>query len=275
MLKFSRSVVLLLVCAAAVPLASCATGRNTKGDTAYIARDVNTLYGAAKRTLDGGDYEGAAKLFDEVERQHPYSVWARRAQLMSAFSYYLAQKYTEAISSAQRFVTIHPGNTEAPYAHYLIAMSYYQQIADVTRDQAITQQASPAFGELVRRYPESRYAADARLKLDLINDHLAGKEMEIGRFYQRSGNWLAASLRFREVVDKYETTSHTPEALERLVESYLALGLPEEARKSAAVLGKNYPNSYWYRQSLRLLLKHYPGATPARAQTATQAPPQG
>ena len=274
MLKLSRSAILLLACAAVIPLAGCATGRG-KGDTAYVARDVSTLYAAAKRTMDRGNYEGAAKLFDEVERQHPYSVWARRAQLMSAFSYYLAQKYTDAISSANRFVTIHPGNADAPYAHYLIAMSYYQQVADVQRDQAITQQASQAFGELIRRYPESRYAADARLKLDLINDHLAGKEMEVGRFYQRSGNWLAASLRFREVVEKYQTTSHAPEALERLVESYLALGVPEEARKAAAVLGKNYPDTYWYRQSLRLLLKHYPGATAARTQAAAQAPTQG
>ena len=275
MLKLSRSVVLLLSCAVAVPLAGCATGKNTKADTAYVARDVNSLYSSGKRALDQRNYEGAAKMFDEVERQHPYSIWARRAQLMSAFSYYLAQKYPEAISAAQRFVTIHPGNTEAPYAHYLIAMSYYQQIEDVTRDQASTQQASQAFGEVIRRYPESRYAADARLKLDLINDHLAGKEMEIGRFYQRSGNWLAASLRFREVVDKYQTTSHTPEALERLVESYLALGVPEEAKKMAAILGKNYPNSYWYRQSLRLMLKHFPGATPVRTTAAAAAPAQG
>jgi outer membrane protein assembly factor BamD len=254
MLKLSRSAFLLAACAVAVPLAGCATGRGGKGDTAYVARDVSTLYAAAKRTMDQGDYERAAKLFDEVERQHPYSVWARRAQLMSAFNYYLAHKYPDAVSSAQRFVTIHPGNAEAPYAQYLIAMSYYEQIADVSRDQAITQQASDAFGELIRRYPESRYAADARLKLDLINDHLAGKEMEVGRFYQRSGNWLASTYRFREVVDKYPTTSHAPEALERLVESNLALGLPDEARKVAAVLGKNYPESFWYRQSLRLLI---------------------
>jgi outer membrane protein assembly factor BamD len=255
MLKSTRTVVLLLACAATLPLAGCARNK-AKGDTAYVARDVSSLYAAAKRTMDSGDYERAAKIFDEVERQHPYSVWARRAQIMSAFNYYLAQKYTEAISSAQRFLTIHPGNAEAPYAHYLVAMSYYQQIADVTRDQAITQQASDSFGELIRRYPQSRYAADARLKLDLINDHLAGKEMEIGRFYQRSGNWLAASLRFREVVDKYQTTSHAPEALERLVESYLALGTPVEAYKTAAVLGKNYPQNFWYRQSLRLLLAY-------------------
>jgi len=265
--KLTRNAVLLLACAAILPAGGCARNR-TKGDTNYIARDVNTLYAEAKRTMDQRDYEQAAKLFDEVERQHPYSVWARRAQVMSAFNYYLAEKYPDAISSAQRFLTIHPGNTEAPYAHYLIAMSYYQQIADVTRDQAITQQASDAFGELIRRYPESRYAADARLKLDLINDHLAGKEMEIGRFYQRSGNWLAATYRFRNVVDNYQTSSHAPEALERLVETYLALGIPEEAKKSAAVLGRNYPDTYWYRQSLRLLIKEQ-GQTQRRTASRT------
>jgi outer membrane protein assembly factor BamD len=172
---------------------------------------------------------------------------------MSAFNYYLADKYNDAISSGQRFLTIHPGSDEAPYAQYIIGMSYYQQIADVTRDQSVTQQATNAFNELIRRYPQSRYAADARLKLDLLNDHLAGKEMEIGRYYQRAGQWLAASYRFRSVVDQYETTSHTPEALERLVETYLALGIPDEAWKASAVLGKNYPETYWYRQSLRLL----------------------
>jgi len=253
MLKLSPPLTLLFAAAAVLPLAACAHGGKGKADTAYVARDVSSLYTAAKTTMDRGDYEQAAKLFDEVERQHPYSVWARRAQLMSAFNYYLAHKYTDAISSAQRFITIHPGNVEAPYAQYLIGMSYYQQIDDVTRDQTTTQQASDALGELIRRYPDTRYAADARIKLDLIKDHLAGKEMEIGRFYQRSGQWLAATYRFRTVVDQYQTTTHTPEALERLVECYLALGIPEEAQKSAAVLGRNYPESFWYRQSLKLL----------------------
>ena len=253
MLKISRNALLLVACAAVVPLAGCAHGRGSKSDTAYVARDVSTLYTTAKRTMDNGDYETAAKLFDEVERQHPYSVWARRAQLMSAFNYYLSTKYTDAINSARRFVTIHPGNAEAPYAQYLIAMSYYQQIPDVNRDQSTTASAQQAFSELIRRYPESRYAADARLKLDRITDHLAGKEMEVGRFYQRSGQWLAATYRFRDVVDKYETSSHTPEALERLVECYLALGIPDEAHKAAAVLGANYNGSYWYKQSLKLL----------------------
>ncbi len=259
MVNKTRIAALLLLPIILLPVAGCA-GNKAKGDTAYVARDVNTLYGQAKRRLDQGRYEEAAVFFDEVERQHPYSVWARRAQLMSAFSYYMAQKYPDAVSSAQRFLTIHPGNKDAPYANYLIAMSYYQQIEDVTRDQKITQQASDSFNELIRRYPQSRYASDARLKLDLINDHLAGKEMEVGRFYQRSGNWLAAATRFRTVVDKYQTTSHTPEALERLVETYLNLGLPTEAQKAAAVLGANYPGSKWYKRSYELIQRHAPAA---------------
>jgi len=255
--KLTRSAALLLACAIIVPAAGCA-GKSTSSDTPYVARDVNTLYALAKRQLDRQNYLQAAKLFDEVERQHPYSVWARRAQLMSAFSYYVADEYTDSISSAQRFLTIHPGNKDAPYAHYLIGMSYYEQIQDVTRDQRITQQAADAFGELVRRYPESRYATDARLKLDLIRDHLAGKEMEIGRYYQRSGKWLAAASRFRNVVETYETTSHAPEALHRLVETYLALGVPQEAQKAAAVLGANYPGSKWYQRSYDLIARHVP-----------------
>jgi outer membrane protein assembly factor BamD len=253
MLRVSRSVALFLACGSAVALAGCAHGGSAKPDTAYVARDVSSLYGAAERTMAQGDYEYAAKLFDEVERQHPYSTWARHAQIMSAFNYYLAQKYQDAINSAQRYLTIHPGSDEAPYAQYLVAMSYYQQVGDVTLDQSTTQQSADAFNELVRRYPESRYAADARLKLDLIQDHLGGKEMSVGRYYERAGQWLAATYRFRNVVDQYQTTSHAPEALERLVECYLALGIPSEAWKTSAVLGKNYPETYWYRQSLRLL----------------------
>ena len=259
MSNLSRFALPLVAAALLLPAAGCARNK-LKGDTEYVARDVNTLYSLAKSRLDQGNYVVAAKLFDEVERQHPYSVWARRAQLMSAFSYYMAQSYPEAISSSRRFLTIHPGNKDAAYANYLVAMSYYQQIEDVNRDQKITQQAADSFGELTRRYAGSRYAADARLKLDLINDHLAGKEMEVGRFYQRQGNWLAATLRFRTVIDKYQTTSHTPEALERLVESYLALGVPEEARRSAAVLGANYPGSEWYERSFKLIQRHVPAA---------------
>lgn len=241
-----------------VLLAGCSTlgiggGGKSGADTAYVARDVGTLYNAAKDRLDRRQYKVAAALFDEVERQHPYSPWARRAQLMSAFSYYMSADYPKAIESSQRFLSIHPGNKDAPYAYYLIGISYYEQIADVRRDQSTTEQALAALGEVQRRYPETRYAADAALKIDLVNDHLAGKEMEIGRFYERRNQWLAATLRFREVVDKYETTTHAPEALYRLVESYLSLGIPLEAKKAAAVLGTNYPGSKWYERAYDLM----------------------
>jgi outer membrane protein assembly factor BamD len=243
-----------------VALGGCATSGGKKGDTKYVARDVNTLYNAAKSKLDNKQFEVAAALFDEVERQHPYSPWARRAQLMSSFSYYMAQKYNESISSSRRFLSIHPGNKDAAYAYYLVGLSYYEQISDVTHDQKITQQALAALGEVQRRFPNSRYAADAGLKVDLVNDHLAGKEMEIGRFYQRRALWLAANLRFREVVEKYDTTTHAPEALFRLTECYLAMGVPEEAKKSAAVLGANYPGSEWYERAYALMQKHAPSA---------------
>ena len=251
-----RPLTLGLLAALALPIAGCATNRN-RGDLPYVARDVGTLYTAAKKRLDQGRYKEAAALFDEVERQHPYSVWARRAQLMGAFSYYLNRDYTQAIQGAQRFLSVHPGNRDAPYAYYLVALSYYEQISDVSRDQKITSQAQDALGELMRRYPTTRYAADARLKLDLVRDHLAGKEMEIGRFYERRRQWLSATLRFRRVVDQYQTTTHTPEALMRLTETYLALGVRGEAEKAAAVLGANYPGSDWYARAYKLM-QEYP-----------------
>jgi outer membrane protein assembly factor BamD len=263
LLKISRPLAAILVLAMALPLASCAGRNKTRADTQYVARDVNTLYTLAKKRLDQGNYPVAAALFDEVERQHPYSIWARRAQLMSAFSYYAAKDYTKSVESARRFLSIHPGNKDAPYAEYLIALSYYEQIKDVTRDQSTTRQALDSLGELVRRYPDTRYASDARLKIDLVRDHLAGKEMEIGRFYQRRAQWLASISRFRIVVDEYQTTTHTAEALMRLTESYLALGIPEEARKSAAVLGANYPGSKWYVRAYALVQKHAPAAPAA------------
>lgn len=246
----------------ALVLTSGCAGRGGKAkDTAFVARDVDTLYAAAKEKLDQGDTKVAAALFDEVERQHPYSPWARRAQLMGSFSYYVARDYTKSIQAAQRFLSIHPGNRDAPYAYYLIALCYYEQISDVKRDQKDTLQAKDALTEVVRRYPNTRYAADARVKLDLVNDHLAGKEMDIGRFYERSGRWLAAQMRFRNVIETFQTTSHTPEALYRLVETSLALGVPEEAQKSAAVLGANYPGSEWYEKAHALMQKHAAGTT--------------
>ena len=242
-----------------------------KENNRYVARDVETLYNAAKNQLDKKRFKIAAILFDEVERQHPYSIWARRAELMSAFSHYLAQDYTESIDSAQRFLSIHPGNKDAPYAMYLIGVDYYEQIGDVNRDQKTAQQALDAMGELIRRYPDSAYAADARLKTDLINDHLAGREMDIGRFYERRHEWLASTYRFRKVVDDYQTTSHVPEALLRLTEAYLELGVPEEARKSAAVLGANFPGSDWYQRAYGLLQKNEKGMVPASAKGGKKA----
>ena len=247
---------LLLALALPLSLAACGGGGGGGLDTSYVARDVNTLYSLAKTNLDRGRYDDAAQLFNEVERQHPYSVWARRAMLMGSFAHYQDRNFTDAISSAQRFLSIHPGNSDAPYAHYLIAMSYYQQIEDISRDQSITASARDSFAELIRRYPTSRYAGDARIKIDLVNDQLAGKEMAVGRFYQSERKWLAATIRFRTVIDDYQTTAHTPEALHRLVESYLALGIPAEAQKAAAVLGHNYPGSEWYERSYALMTKH-------------------
>ncbi|HYG29660.1 MAG TPA: outer membrane protein assembly factor BamD [Allosphingosinicella sp.] len=268
MQKIFRTLAVFAAVAALVPLASCASGSGarTRADTRYVARDVNTLYNAARERLERGLYVQAAALFDEVERQHPYSVWARRAQLMSAFSYYAADDHTKSIESARRFLSIHPGNRDAPYALYLIALNYYEQIRDVTRDQGTTRQAMDALNEVIRRYPSSRYAADARLKLDLVRDHLAGHEMEVGRFYQARRQWLASVMRFRTVIDEYQQTSHVPEALMRLTESYLALGLPEEARRSAAVLGANFPGSSWYQRAFTLVENFRPD--PERGQRA-------
>jgi outer membrane protein assembly factor BamD len=274
MQNVSRSALLLAAVAGMVSLSACAAlgGGRTKADTRYVARDVNTLYNAGWDRMRERNYGAAAVIFDEVERQHPYSVWARRAQLMSAFNYYAAGDHTKSIESARRFMSIHPGNRDAPYALYLIALNYYEQISDVTRDQAVTRQALESLGEVVRRYPTTPYADDARVKVDLVRDHLAGKEMEIGRFYQRRRLWLAAVVRFRAVVADYQTTSHAPEALMRLTESYLALGVPEEARRAAAVLGANYPNTRWYQRAFDLMQRH-PAPTAAAAATPAPAEP--
>lgn len=215
-------------------------------DAPYVERPVEELYNRAMDAMAASEWEAAAKGFDEVERQHPYSVWANKAQLMAAYSYYQKNMYTDAISSAERFIQLHPGSKETPYAYYLVAVSYYEQITDVGRDQKITQQALSALEEVVRRYPSSEYARDARLKIDLTRDHLAGKEMTIGRYYLRQNQQIAAINRFKTVIEKYQTTTHVPEALHRLAEAYMALGVLTEAQNVAAVLGYNYPGSEWY-----------------------------
>ena len=219
----------------------------------YVERPVEELYNEAMDSLLSDDFDAAVAGFAEVERQHPYSVWATRAQLMLAFVHYQGNRYDDAIAAAGRFVELHPGNRDAAYAYYLIAMSHYEQISDVERDQETTQLALQALQEVVRRFPSSTYARDARLKIDLARDHLAGKEMTVGRYYLRRGSPIAAIGRFRKVIELYQTTSHTPEALHRLTEAYLALGVPGEAQTAAAVLGHNYPGSEWYRQSYALL----------------------
>ncbi|HJM51771.1 MAG TPA: outer membrane protein assembly factor BamD [Alphaproteobacteria bacterium] len=219
----------------------------------YVERPVEDIYNEAHATMLANDYFEAAELFDEVERQHPYSTWATKAQLMAAYSYYKINEYDQAILAADRFLQLHPGNESAPYAFYLIAVSYYEQIADVGRDQNVTKMALGSLQELVRRYPASEYARDARLKIDLARDHLAGKEMEIGRFYLRRGTPIAAINRFRVVIEDFQTTSHAAEALHRLTEAYLQLGVTKEAQTAAAVLGHNFPGSPWYQDSYLLL----------------------
>ena len=221
----------------------------------YVERPVDQLYNEAMDILDQRFYNDAALMFDEVERQHPYSTWATKAQLMAAYSLYLDNNYDEAIFALDRFIQLHPSNRDVPYAHYLKALSYYEQISDVTRDQRMTELALKTFNEIIARYPKSKYARDAKIKLDLTNGNLAGKEMEIGRYYLKQRHYLAAINRFKTVVDNYQTTIHVPEALHRLTEAYLALGIKEEAQKTAAVLGHNFPGSEWYIDSYEMVEK--------------------
>jgi outer membrane protein assembly factor BamD len=192
-------------------------------------------------------------MFDEVERQHPYSSWATQAQLMSAYAHYVNNEYDDAIIGLDHFIDLHPGHRSAPYAYYLKALCYYEQITDVGRDQKNTESALESLAEVVARFPNTDYSRDASLKLDLTRDHLAGKEMEIGRYYENRGEYLAAVNRFRTVVEKYQTTTHVPEALHRLVECYLALGVNDEAQTAGAVLGFNFPGTDWYQDSYALL----------------------
>jgi outer membrane protein assembly factor BamD len=233
----------------AVALAAC----SGDDEQVYVERPVEELYNEAVDAVEVQEYNEAADLFLEVERQHPYSIWATKAQLMSAFSYYSNGDYDDAILASDRFIQLHPGNRDVAYAYYLKALSYYEQITDIGRDQRITELAEQSLEEVVRRFPESQYAGDSRLKLDLTRDHLAGKEMEVGRYYHERGNHLAAINRYRNVIENYQTTTHAPEALHRLTEAYTALGIEPEARSNAAVLGHNFPGSDWYIDSYVLV----------------------
>ncbi len=207
---------------------------------------VEVLYNRGADALVARDYARAVQEFDNVEQYYPYSPWAANAQLMGGYGQYLEQKYTDAVGTLNRFIQLHPSSRDIAYAYYLRALCYYEQIEDIQRDQKSTQDAMAALQEVVNRFPESAYARDAKLKIDLARDHLAGKEMEIGRFYERQHLYAAALTRFQRVVDDFQTTNHVAEALERLVEIYLKLGLPDQAKRTAAVLGHNYPGSIWY-----------------------------
>jgi outer membrane protein assembly factor BamD len=242
----------MAIAVSALALGACQSNkRNT--ELAYVERPVEQLYNQGARQLDDRKYENAIQLFAEVERQHPYSEWARKSMVMSAYASYKTRDYTTAVSAAERYLALHPGGSEAEYAYYLIALCYFDQIIDVGRDQATTERASTALNDIIRRFPQSEYAKDARIKLDMVNDQLAGKEMTVGRWYLRSNQTLSAVNRFRTVIETYQTTSHTPEALHRLVEAYLTLGLKDQALAAGATLGYNYPETEWYRMSYRLL----------------------
>jgi len=224
-MKRSSTALTLTAVTVAFALSACQSTRRSE-QRLYVERPVEQLYQLAADELDKNDYLQAIELFNEVERQHPYSEWARRASLMSAFASYESGKYTDAITTAQRYVSLHPGSDDAPYAYYIVALSYFDQIMDVGRDQKTTEDAKTALTDIIRRFPASEYAKDAELKIDMVNDQLAGKEMEVGRWYLRRGQPLPAINRFRTVVDTYETTSHAE---------------------------YNFPQSQWYQRSYRLM----------------------
>jgi outer membrane protein assembly factor BamD len=246
-----RFILTLFIVTTAIFVQAC-SGLEDK-NTTVPDQPVDVLYKKAQAALADENYIEATKSFEEVERQHPYSEWATQAQLMGAYSSYVGQRYDEAVAALDRFIELHPGNKNIAYAHYLKALCFYEQISDVARDQKMTTLALEALNAIISRFPDSEYTRDATLKRDLTLDHLAGKEMEIGRYYIHRGEINAALNRFRSVVKEYQTTTHTPEALHRLVEGYLKLGLREEATRTAAVLGYNYPGSPWYKRSYALL----------------------
>jgi outer membrane protein assembly factor BamD len=238
-----------LVLALFVIVAACARDRGSDLE----ALSPQEIYLQAEALLEEGRPREAGQMFAEVERLYPYSEWARRSMLMSAYAFHEGRLYTEARAAASRFLDFFPADADAPYAQYLVALSYYDQIVDVGRDQQNTFEALQELRDIIERYPDSEWASSAAMKFDLALDHLAGKEMEIGRYYLARGHHAAAANRFRVVVQDYQTTTHTPEALHRLVEAYLSLGLTGEAQTAAAILGHNFQGSVWYRDSYALL----------------------
>ena len=226
----------------------------TMKDDTFVEEPAERLYNEGLfLTNEKRDPKGGAKKFEEVDRQHPYSDLARKSLLMSAYAYYQANDYDSCIGAATRYVTLHPGSADAAYAQYLIAASHYDQINDVTRDQGRTEKAIAALEEVVRKYPTSEYAVSAKQKLEAARDQLAGREMNVGRYYMQKRNYTAAINRFKTVVTQYQTTRHVEEALARLTEAYMAIGIVGEAQTAAAVLGHNFPDSPWYKDAYNLV----------------------
>jgi outer membrane protein assembly factor BamD len=224
----------------------------SKDDT-YVEQPVEVLYNRALDDLGAQNYKEAAKEFEEVDRQHPYSEWARKSLIMSAYAYYSAGQYDESINAAKRYITLHPGSSDAAYAQYLIGASYFDQIPDISRDQTRTERAIAALEEVTRKFPNTEYAESARKKIEVGRDQLAAKEMDIGRWYLKKKDFIGAINRFKMVVTQYQRTRHVEEALERLTECYMALGITMEAQTAAAVLGHNFPDSPWYKDAYRLV----------------------
>ena len=246
---------LMLLAVSAVPLGGCSY-INGLFNTENVAPDepADKLYNEGIFLLDKRkDFKEAAKKFEEVERQHPYSDWARKSLIMMAYTHFQAREYEEAVSAARRYVTLHPGSPDAAYAQFIIGSSYFDQIPDTTRDQGRTEKAIAALEEVSRKYPDSEYAQSAKQKIEVARDSLAGKEMDIGRYYMTRRDFAGAINRFKIVVTQYQTTRHVEEALERLTESYMALGITGEAQTAAAVLGHNFPDSRWYADAYKLV----------------------
>lgn len=250
----------------AIPVSGCSTATETwesakesagkifSKDDSFVEEPAEKLYNQGLYLMnEKSDPKAASKKFEEVDRQHPYSDWARKSLLMSAYAFYKANDYDSCIGAATRYVTLHPGSSDAAYAQYLIAASHYDQIPDISRDQSRTEKAIAALEEVVRKYPTSEYAVSAKQKLEAARDQLAGREMNVGRYYMQKRNYTAAINRFKTVVTQYQTTRHVEEALARLTEAYMAIGIVSEAQTAAAVLGHNFPDSPWYKDAYNLV----------------------
>ncbi|MFG1461449.1 outer membrane protein assembly factor BamD [Xanthobacter sp. DSM 24535] len=234
----------------ATSLAGCASN---KDDVIPPDEPAEKIYNEGLTLMRKGDLLAAAKRFEDLDRTHPYSEWARKALLMDTYVYYEAGKYDEAIAAGKRYMALHPGSADAPYASYLVASAYFDNIPDITRDQRATRQALDALDEVIRKYPNTEYAASAKKKVEVARDQLAGKEMMIGRYYLENRNYTGAINRFKVVVTQYQTTRQVEEALFRLTEAYMALGIISEAQTAAAVLGYNFPDSQWYKDAYKLV----------------------